>query len=215
MMINDPSYAEEIRMAIRNINKLLGKATEIRLLVDIGGDKINGYTSGRAGFKLQIFPTRDRYYLIGVSIDPRGKRSVKETTVTSGGVSTTTTTTETEEGGLLINLMFGKIFKSRLEAAVGVLNGDGAVTGALRLGPTDREDILQLRADVYNRGKGYGLDSRYTVLMRPFSEASILSNIYLRGGIESIHKVSGALPYFGGAGVVFDDNDIKLLFAFK
>src|SRR3954463_12756349 len=36
MLLNDPSYAEEIRQAIRNVNLLLSKVGGIRFQVDVG-----------------------------------------------------------------------------------------------------------------------------------------------------------------------------------
>ena len=213
-LINDPVYAEEIHLAIKNVNRLLGRVQDIRFVIDIGGDEIRGYTGGRASFKLQIYPRRDRYYLVGISLDPRGKRTVKHTTTAVNSVSTTTETTEIEDGGLLLNLMLGKIFRDRYEFAIGILNGDGTASVALRAGPQDLEDKLVLRSDVYSRGKGFGIDQRTTLLVRPFNDWTALGPLYVKGGLESVRMVEGKLPLFVGAGVSFDDEDIRLLFAF-
>lgn len=213
-LINDPVYADEIHQAIKNVNRLLGRVQDIRFVIDLGGEQIQGYTGGRAFFKLQIYPRRDRYYLVGISLDPRGKRSVKRTTTAVNSVSTTTETTEVEEGGLLFNLMLGKIFLDRFEFALGLLNGDGTATFALRFGPQDREDRFVLRSDTYSRGKGFGVDDRISLIAKPFNEWTALGAVYFRGGLESIHRVDGKLPLFVGAGVSFDDEDIRLLFAF-
>jgi hypothetical protein len=57
------------------------------------------------------------------------------------------------------------------------------------------------------------------VTLRPFfGSPNSWSAIYLRGGIDGFRPVGGAggpLPYTYGAGVSFDDDDIKILFALR
>src|SRR6185436_4694493 len=59
MLVNDPSYAEEIRRAIRNVNKLLSKVGDVRFVVDLGGGLMPAYGGGRGYFNLGIWPTAD------------------------------------------------------------------------------------------------------------------------------------------------------------
>ena len=39
-LLNDPVYADEIHEAIKNVNRLLGKVSDLRLTVDVGGQKL-------------------------------------------------------------------------------------------------------------------------------------------------------------------------------
>jgi phospholipid/cholesterol/gamma-HCH transport system substrate-binding protein len=55
-MINDPVYADEVRDALKSINKLLGRVNLFRFVVDIGGERIAGYEDSRASFKMAIWP---------------------------------------------------------------------------------------------------------------------------------------------------------------
>ena len=215
MLLNDPSYALQVKEALRNVNKLLTKVGDIRFLVDIGGENIPAYEGGRGWFRLSIYPKPDRYYLLGVSIDPRGKRTVITTTTTAGGQTGNVSTTTIEQGGILFTAMLGKVLYRRFDFSIGVLHGDGTVSGALRLGPEDREEMLQLRTDFYSRGRGFSLDDRLSLVYRPWMQSSLLSSIYLRGGLESIRTIDGKTGYFYGAGLTFDDEDIKLLFALR
>jgi phospholipid/cholesterol/gamma-HCH transport system substrate-binding protein len=214
MIINDPTYAEELREVIRNANRLLGRVSQIRMVITVGGEKISGLTGGRGSFLISIYPQPDRYYLLGVSVDPRGKRTVKNYTTVSGGVTTNSQVTETEDGGLLINAMLGKIFVRRIEVAIGLLHGDGTISFAGHIGPGGREEMAILRADGYSQGKGYGVDARLSLVARPLIRHSLFGNVYLRGGVESLYRISNQVAWSGGAGVTFDDQDIKLLFTF-
>ncbi|OFZ53006.1 MAG: hypothetical protein A2428_08990 [Bdellovibrionales bacterium RIFOXYC1_FULL_54_43] len=213
MLINDPTYAEEIREGIRNVNKLLSKVGGVRFQVDIGGEIITAYEEGsRAWFRLGIWPKADRYYLLGISVDPRGRRTkVTTTTAVQGGPTTVTETTQLEETGLLLTGMVGKLFfNHRLDLAIGALNGDGAVSIGFNLGRSERPDEIQLTNSVYSRGGAPGMDNRVSLVVRPYLST------YLRAGIESVrYKVNGQIPYFFGAGIAFDDEDIKLLFTLR
>jgi phospholipid/cholesterol/gamma-HCH transport system substrate-binding protein len=209
MLINDPTYAEELKEALKNVNKLLSKTGGVKFVVDMGAQEIAGYGSGRGWFKLQIWPDPTRYYLLGIGVDPRGKRTVVNTTTTAGGLTATTQTVTVEESGLLLTGMLGKVLWNRLELAAGVLHSDAAATVGIWVGPHDHENTIQFYNDVYSRGKDFGIDYRFTTVVRPWSI------VYLQAGVESIHRVDNKIPLFVGAGVSFDDDVIKLLFALR
>jgi hypothetical protein len=167
------------------------------------------YDGGRGWFKLGIWPQPTRYYLLGITIDPRGNRKVVTTTTEAGGQTTTVKTTSVEENGLLFTAMFGKVFYDRLDLSLGVLHGDGTGSAMLLLGPRGTERLFSIRNDLYSHGQGEGLQDRLTARIWPYS------SLYFEGGVDSFKKVDGKTPYFYGAGISFDDEDIKLLFVLR
>lgn len=210
MILNDPTYADEIREVIRNANKLLGKAAAIRFVPDLGAEELRGYDGGRGWFRLTIWPKKDRYYLLGFSMDPRGGQTVVRTTTSvPGGPSTVVDTTQLDKTRFLLTGMLGKVFYDRFDLSVGALNGDGALSAAVYLGPLGAEDQIQFRTDLYSRSGQSTLDTRFSLTAKVFMGA------YLRVGVESLHQINGVLPITYGAGVSFDDDDIKLLFALR
>jgi phospholipid/cholesterol/gamma-HCH transport system substrate-binding protein len=212
-LLNDPVYADEVLKAMKNVNQLLNKATDVEFRVRLGAQQLPTYDGGRGYFQFQIMPNPTRYYLLGVSMDPRGRRRLFHTTTTVGGKSVTTTTEQVEESGILLTGMLGKILWNRVDLAAGALHGDGAVSIGLYLGPKSYETMVVLKNDVYVRGQGIGVNDRLTLTLRPLAHTDLLSTIYFSGGIESFRKVNGKLPYVYGAGVTFTDDDIKLLFS--
>ncbi len=214
-LLNDPVYADEALKAMKNLNKLLNKAADIQLFVRLGAEQLPAYDGGRGYFQVQIYPNPSRYYLIGITVDPRGRRTVLNTTTTADGKSTAVSSEQIEEGGLLLTGMLGKIFWNRLDFAAGALHGDGAVSIGFHLGPNGAEKALTIRNDIYIRGQGVGLNDRFTILAQPFLNNEFLGSLFVNGGLESFRKYNGKTSAFFGAGVTFSDDDIKLLFAFK
>ena len=214
-LLNDPVYADEIRDAIRNVNRLLGRVSAIRFEVNLSAESIPVWDGTRGNFLLGIWPEEDRYYLLGVSFDPRGKKTVVTTTTTVGGVSTVAKTDTVEQSGLLFTATLGKVFWRRIDLSAGLINGDGGVSLGLWAGPNGFEDRFRIKGDLYSAGTGEGVDLRLYGYLQPGPKGSILQGVYFRGGMDGMKKVNGRIPYFFGAGLTFDDQDIKLLFAFK
>ncbi|MEK7691898.1 MAG: hypothetical protein AAB425_12865 [Bdellovibrionota bacterium] len=207
MLLNDPTYAEEIREMIRNANQILSRVGGFRFLVDIGGEKIFGHEGGRGWGRLAIFPKPYRYYLVGVAVDPRGKRTKTITTTVKDGVKSVEEKTEVIESGVQYTAMLGRILWDRLDVALGLNHDDATLTVAYRLGRAGREASISIRNDFYFRS-GVGADDRISAQWMPYEP------VYIRAGLDSFRKVSGSFPVFIGAGVSFDDEDVKLLFAF-
>lgn len=220
MLLNDPSYAEEIKMALKNLNKFLNRAGSAKFIVNVGGEQIPAYDGARGYFQLGVWVNDDRYYLVGATIDPRGKVSQTTNTTEANGTSTTVKTTQSEKSGLNFTVMLGKrLFSQRVDLSLGVLHGDATATIGFQLGPNDNVDMFRLTNDVYGRSYAVGGDTQTKIDWRPKLIArpigGLLSSVYVSGGLDSIRKVGGKWAYFVGTGITFDDEDIKLLFSFK
>ena len=77
--------------------------------------------------------------------------------------------------------------------------------------------MFQLRNDFYARGAGFGTDDRLTAMFRPLAGTrSPFAPVYVKAGIDGFKASSGGTrPWLYGAGITFDDEDIKLLFTLK
>jgi phospholipid/cholesterol/gamma-HCH transport system substrate-binding protein len=211
--INDPSLYDDIRAAIQSVNLLLGKAGLLRTYVDIGGWRVPAYNGTKGFFRVTIAPNPSRYYLIGITSDPRG-RDTKTTTTTSvnGGSPTTVVENKNEEKGLRITAMFGKHF-GPLDLSIGLMEDYGAVGAGVWFDSARRYGV---HADVYAQGKGKPITARV------WARANVFSSLYVIGGIDQLEKYTDeSTPprsrhaYFAGLGLYFDDDDLKYLLAFK
>ncbi len=210
--INDPSLYDDIRAAIQGVNLLLGKAGLLRTYVDIGGWKIDAYNGTKGFFRLTIAPNPTRYYLLGITNDPRGRdRKTTTTTSVNGGTPTTVVENKNEEKGLAITAMFGKHF-GPLDLSIGLKEDYGTVGINVWFDAAKRYGIL---SDIYSKGNDKG-----GVTARIYARATIYSALYAVGGIDQLQTYTDSngrsrKPWFVGLGVYFDDDDLKYLLAFK
>ena len=205
-LINDEKLYDEALAAVRGINTLIGKAGSLRVFVDLSADQVPAYDGAKARFFLMIEPNPTRYYLFGVSTDPRG---VEERTTTQLVVNGVTTNKEekivSRERGLNITAAFGKYF-GPLDLRVGLIENAAAIGVGYWL---DEEHSYGIMTEVYK------LSKRDPYRVRVVARSKIFSGLYVRGGVEDVKKVGNKLPYFFGAGLFFNDEDIKYLLAFR
>ena len=215
MVLNDPTYAEEIKKVLVNLNHLLNRAAEIRLNVSLALQELSAYNGARASFDVMIWPRPDRFYHIGLASDPRGKISQRTTTTTYNGTSNgPITTTTIDKGGYTFTAMIGKHLNRRTDISIGLLYGDGAAALNVNLGSRHNMEAVQLRTELYFRSKEdagewtSSPDGRIYLIYQP------LSIFYLSGGVEGFRKINNKFSAFYGGGIRFDDEDIRLIFSF-
>jgi phospholipid/cholesterol/gamma-HCH transport system substrate-binding protein len=205
-LVNDPGLYEDLRNAIRSVNLLLGKAGGLKTYVDISAWQIKAYNGARANFSLIVAPNPGRYYLVGLTNDPRGRdRKTVTTTSVDGSRPSVEIKNVNEEKGLRITAMFGKYF-GPFDLRVGLLEDYGAVSVGFWF---DQSRKYGLRADAYSLGKNQPYTARLS------ARAEVIPGIYVTGGMDTTQVYLGKKTYFYGVGLFFDDDDIKYLFAFK
>ncbi len=213
-ILNEEVYANELEKALKNLNALLGKASEFRFVVSLGFTQLNAYNSSRGAFELQLWTRPERYYRLGVASDPRGNILATTTTTEVAGTSTTVNSTRVERGSFSITAMVGQVFQERVNLSIGVLYGDGVTRLAYDAGWGEYKDSLQPFVELYFRPNADSTlwtvrpDVRAGLFIQPFSVFTVT------GGIEGLRQVNGRQSFFFGAGIRFDDNDIKLLASF-
>jgi phospholipid/cholesterol/gamma-HCH transport system substrate-binding protein len=210
--INDPSLYDDLRAAIKSVNLLLGKAGALKTYVDVGGWVIPAYDGNKARFSVMIAPNPGRYYLIGLTGDPRGRdRKTVTTTIVNNGAPSVEVKNVNEEKGLRITALFGKYF-GPLDLRVGIIEDYGAVGIGVWF---DEDRRFGIHSEIYSPGKNQPL------MVRGYARAQIWSAVYLTGGVDSHRKYynpdtrKNTIPYFYGMGLFFDDDDLKYLLAFK
>ena len=102
-ILNDERYADQLEDALTSLNQLLGGVAGMRFMVDVGGESVPGLDRSRGWFQLGIWPQRDRYYLLGVGVDPRGKISTTTIETTSGSTTSSVSQSKARAQCLCLN----------------------------------------------------------------------------------------------------------------
>lgn len=212
-LLNDPSFADQLEKTLERVNQLINKMDKVSVYLTLGADRLTAYNDTRGFVHVGIWPKPDRYYLLGAAIDPRGRITSVTTFTTVNSQTVQTQTTQIEQGSFQLTGMLGKVLWNRLDLSLGVLYGDGALSVAGYLGPEGAEDRYQARVDLFARGQGVNVASQSLISTRLTLTARPISNLYVRAGMESFTKVNGTFPIIMGAGLHFEDEDLKLLFS--
>lgn len=212
-LLNDDAFADKIDEILTKMNRLLGRADSLRTEVELQGFSMPSVGGTRASFNFMIWPSDHRYYRVGLAVDPRGRVFTTSIRETVGGELTDTPVTWVEQGGFVFSAMLGKVFWNRLDVSLGVLHSDGAFSVEAYLGPEDHLRLVTVRNDLYSRFYG-GLNSKFD--NRIYVTVNPLASLVLSAGMDGFRRdfTNGEWPWFVGAGLRFDDEDIKLLFSF-
>jgi phospholipid/cholesterol/gamma-HCH transport system substrate-binding protein len=149
---------------------------------------------------LKIQPTADKYYLLGVVNDPKGKRTSYTTFTSINGRDPVETQQVQYEDSWLFNALLAKKF-SRVTLYGGILESKGG----LGLEYDVVKDRFTVGAQVFDFNRP---DNRAHVKL--YGNYDIVRNLFITGGVDDPLSSDSALrtPYIG-FGIKFPDDDLK------
>jgi phospholipid/cholesterol/gamma-HCH transport system substrate-binding protein len=106
-IVNDDVFADELERAVKNINNLLDRANNWKIMVDLGFERLGGYNESRGAFQIELWPRRNKFYRLGLAVDPRGVVGQRTQTVTNGSTSNTSTVTFNDRYGFQFIFQLG------------------------------------------------------------------------------------------------------------
>jgi phospholipid/cholesterol/gamma-HCH transport system substrate-binding protein len=210
-LLVDEQLGEKVGAAAESVSDYVNRISAWQLYVNIRSEYLINYGGTRAYFGVTLMPKPDKYYILELMTDPRGYNTVVTETATTTnqatGTSVTTNTTRSiNEQRLAISAMFGKRWGD-LVGRVGLIESSGGVGVDYLL----FQDSLKLSLNVY----GW---TRPTVDAFPRTKLWIdwrfIPNVYLTGGMENLlnaYNYGSGRDYFIGAGVFFNDQDLRAL----
>lgn len=216
-LINDDVTLTEIEGAIKDIRQVLAPATKLTVGVDYHAE-FRKDESSQHYFNM-VFRTRpDRYYLLGITdttYDNVETRTVTENSPGEGGEGPSTTTTERikNEKALKFNLQVAKRWYN-FTARFGLFETTGGFAG----------DYHLFRDNVRFTVEAFDWDTkdktiRRTAHLKAYASVLFYNHIYILGGVDdptrtdpATGKANKELNYFFGAGLTFNDQDLKAIF---
>ncbi len=204
-LINERGIHDGLEDTVEEVNELVGGVNRLQTWVNLRSEF--QFRSGKTKNYVQftLMPKEDKYYIFEVVDDPRGVRETViedvETTSPQDGRSfqyrERRTTTKDD---LKFSLMFAKRFYW-LGLRFGIIEGTGGIGADLHF----LDDRLEFLVDANQ----FGVEAR-NPRIKILALAELVPHVYLHGGVDDFLN-PGTLDYFVGAGVRFNDEDIKTL----
>lgn len=212
-LLTDRDTAENVREAASTLGSIARSYRELRTIIEYRGQAENLPEVRRWGFRhtlnIRIQPDPEKYYALGLVHAPRLVENLTVRTTTSqdprtGAVITETTTREViGEDKFLFNLYLARTFFSFLTVRGGIIESSGGVGLDLHILP----EIWTIRGELF----GFPVEGGAPYL-RSWTELRLFRHLNLTAGLEDILTPPRARRYSLGAGVIFDDKDLKTLF---
>jgi phospholipid/cholesterol/gamma-HCH transport system substrate-binding protein len=187
---------KSIDESMKGINRYVSKSEQFRTFLSYRGEYLFDKSDAKSYLDLKFQPKWDKFYILGVVTDPRGKRTVTDRT-TDGK---TTRTEEWEKDELLFNVEIGKRFKD-----VVLRGGLLESTGGIGL------DYFALNDDLKFTCEAFDFDADRDPHLKVFAEYELLKHVYLSAGWDDFLSNEGNESPFIGFSIRFEDDDLKYL----
>jgi phospholipid/cholesterol/gamma-HCH transport system substrate-binding protein len=219
-LVNDDKVLDKAEGVLDDASTFTSKLARLQTIIDLRSEYHIRQNAAKNYLALKLVPKSDKYYMLEVIDDPRGAVSVeskKECGYNDDGdyICTVTDSTTTKDE-FKFSIQFAKRFYW-LGLRFGIIEG----TGGLGMNWYFLNDDLEFRFDVFQFGKNeYGDASlprlKAMVMYRP---TWLANHIYLAGGVDDVFnqeptasQKKSSFDYFFGAGIHFDDEDLKAIF---
>jgi phospholipid/cholesterol/gamma-HCH transport system substrate-binding protein len=198
-LLVDEEISDEVRKTLAGVRKMVTKVDAIQTeLSAFTGVNTKGTSRTEAGLK--IYPSPERFYLLGISTSEMGVIKEHETTTIENGVSNVVTTKVRDKDSLLFNIQLGRKYHN-WQFRGGLIESSGGVGIDYDI----RKINTLLSVELFDYSKEIGPNLRLS------SELFIWNVIYSRIALEDVaYDFSVTIS----AGLRFTDEDIKGLLGF-
>ncbi len=203
-LINDKKTGKELDKALEGVNKYLTKQEQFKTSVDFHSEWMADSGDVKSYLNLKLQPSEDKYYLLGIVDDPKGRT---ETTITktewegSGGSGWRKEhEEETKENRLKFNAQLAKRWHD-LVLRGGLIES----SGGLGLDYYLWEDRVKLYTEAFD------FDDEDPPHLKAGGSLYFLRNFYVTAGMDDFVSDTGDESFFAGAGIYFTDDDLKYL----
>jgi phospholipid/cholesterol/gamma-HCH transport system substrate-binding protein len=210
--LTDESLAASVKDTVQDAGRFISGLTGLQTIVGLRSEYNVLANSLKTYVTIRLQPKEDKYYLIELIDDPRGKRSATST-VTRTDDPSKPAVTRTEEVKVTDDFRFSFMFAKRVSFAT-FRFGIKENTGGLGLDLSFFRDRLTISTDLF--------DFQANVFPRLKLTASWMfyRRLYLVAGSDDVLNArghtgaGGGRDYFVGAMLMFNDQDLKSLLLF-
>jgi phospholipid/cholesterol/gamma-HCH transport system substrate-binding protein len=199
-LVNDDTLVRDVQEVVQDAGNLVKSVTGLQTRVELSSEFYVRQGALKNYLRLRLAPKEDKYYLIELIDDPRGK-TVFQTQVTQTNdpnlPPVVHETTGTTEEGIKFSFQFAKRWYF-LTGRFGVFEG----TGGLGVDVEFFSDDLKFSLDLFD----FSQDE--APRLRALANYEFFQHFYLSAGVDDVFN-SQSFDWFMGFGIRFTDDDLK------
>ncbi|OIQ19123.1 MAG: hypothetical protein BM556_07510 [Bacteriovorax sp. MedPE-SWde] len=200
-LLVEEEIADEVKQTLASVKKIVSKVDNIRTEVEVFAGANTTAGKGESTAELRIFPSPERFYILGIAASELGpKLTTQTTTSTDGG----TETVQIEEKRKKDTYRFTAVIGRRVQNW-SFKGGFIESSGGLGVDYDFFSAGTRLSLEVFDYRDDIGANIRFSIDQR------ILSAFYLRAQAEDI---SNDANFIFSGGLKFNDEDLKGLIGF-
>lgn len=208
-LVNNPAIALRTEQILDDTGDFIGRISRLQTIVELRSEYHSNASQLKNVFGLRLQPQEGKYYLLELIDDFRGKTHTEiervHTTDASAedAVFQETRVTTTDDFKISLLLARGYRFNDALmiTGRVGILESSGGFGFQLGLLPNS---ALEIQTDLFNFGQASN------PRLRSFATYQFLGFAFISAGLDDILN-SDRRDYFIGAGIRFNDEDLKTI----
>lgn len=195
-LVNEEDTVNNINKGLAGINRYVNKAEQFRTFLSYRGEYLTSKSDMKSYLDIRLQPTLDKFYILGITSDPRGKRTIQD--ITTAGVTTRQETWDKDS--FLFNAQIGKRFRD-----VVLRGGLIESTGGFGMDYMALNDNLKLSFEAFD----FAEDRR--AHLKAAAEYRFFKHLYFAAGWDDfISNQDNGSPYVGFS-IRFEDDDLKYL----
>lgn len=195
-LINDDETVRNLNEGLAGINRYVTKAEQFRTFLSYRGEYLFEKSSAKSYLDIRIQPTEDKFYILGIVSDPRGRRTTRD--YVTGGV--TTRVEEWDQSGALFNLQIGKRYRD-----IVLRGGFIESTGGVGIDYYALNDRLKFSFEAFD----FSRDRR--THLKAGVEYRLFKHLFLSAGWDDFLSNQDNRSVYGGFAIRFEDDDLKYL----
>ncbi len=206
-LVKDETLINEVETVVQDVGDLVGGISRLQTVVGLRTDYNFLRNTVKTYVELRLQPAVDKYYMVQLVNDPRGKTSIEQTTVDTTNPNEPSSYRETRvttSNDFRISFQFAKRFDLSRDPSVALTGRFGILesTGGIGLDLHLIDDRFELSQDLF--GFGEQLIPRWRITIG----YEFIDQLWLLGGVDDILRDEGR-DYFVGLQLRFTDNDLK------
>ncbi len=198
-LVNDPALHENFNQTLTGLNSYIGRIESFKTFIGYRGEYLFDANDTKSYLSLKFQPKADKYYLLEIVDDPRGKKTTETRETTVDGATTTTTEVKTADS-IKFSAQIAKRFKD-VTLRGGIIESTGGV-GA---------DYYMFKDRLRFTFEAFDFDRKRNPHLKAGLTFDLNKYFFIVAGYDDfVSRLNLASPYVG-IGFHFEDEDIKYL----